>query len=169
MPSVRSLADVSARPALWGFFISLALLVLSLLLRTWYPGFLENNWAERREHSLRNISGEIDHQFRQRSQFLKAQVSRVFEDQELFQRIREGTPARVAELFGRIESLRFDNTVSLEITDPQGTVLLWAGRSVVPLGGSHHAHRLRDIRSWTFPHLCSALCWIQARICYQHS
>ncbi|MBI3112246.1 MAG: HAMP domain-containing protein [Ignavibacteriales bacterium] len=132
MPSVRSLADVSARPALWGFFISLALLVFSLLLRTWYPGFLENNWAERQEHSLRNISGEIDHQFRQRSQFLNAQVSRVFEDQELFQRIREGTPARVAELFGRIESLRFDNTVSLEITDPQGTVLLWAGRSVVP-------------------------------------
>ncbi|MEX1276283.1 MAG: ATP-binding protein [Bacteroidota bacterium] len=132
MPGLRTVAEFPARPALWGFFISLALLVLSQLVRWWYPVYLESNWPERQEQHLRSIGGEIDDQFQRRSGVLSAQVSRVLEDLDLFHRIREGTPARVAELFSRIESLRFDNTVTLEITDAQGSILLWAGRSVVP-------------------------------------
>lgn len=132
MPGLYTSLHALARPALWGFFISLALLALSLLTLWWYPSSIEAEWPEKQSRRLHSIQESIEQQFRARINRLTTQVSMLLEDEDLFRRVREGSPAGIADLFERIESLRLDNTITLELTDAQGTVLLWTGRSVVP-------------------------------------
>jgi signal transduction histidine kinase len=120
------------RPALWGFFISLPLLGLLQLLQVWKQRSLVDTWPDREREEVAVLTSEIQASFSLRAAKAIEQAGIVSTNGFLFESIREGGSENVASAFAQLEEARNENIASLEITDAQGTILVWSGRGSLP-------------------------------------
>ncbi len=132
------------RPALWGFFISLFLLGVVQLLQLWKQQSLVDTWPDREREEVAAITRRIQASFHLRIATALEQAEIVSANGSLFEAIREGGAEKVASAFAQLEQVRKEDVAGLEITDAQGTILVWSGRSSLPSYKSLLQNEARD-------------------------
>jgi len=136
--------DKQLRPYLWGFFISLAFLILLTAARSGCAYLLENQLAGKTSAQRAELIGHIEKRFRERIAALFKIAGTVAQDQQLVHLLGERDPTSLAALFDGLNRHRRPEDMTIDLVDSQGTIVAWAGRSVVSDYGSILASNTRD-------------------------
>ena len=131
MQTPSFVSEKMRRPALWGVLISSVALGLVFLTRAGYGGFLERAWGDRQAAYRTQFTNTVQTRFTERVQELLSVASEVRKDHGLLGLLKADTPTSIAAAFSALDRHRTINDVSLDIADPQGSVVVWAGKSVV--------------------------------------
>lgn len=123
------IVDKRSRPALWGFFISVAILLGLVAAQQGCNYQIEHGWAEQKQEREEELAGLITERFDQRVRDQFALAGTIAADNRLFHLLESGDPASMASVFERLETYRNDE-ISIDLADSQGTILAWSGRSV---------------------------------------
>jgi len=124
-----SIAEKKLRPALWGFFICIGILLGLVGAQQGCNYQLEHNWAEQKREREQQLAGLITERFNQRVRNQFALAGTIAADSRLFESLGSGDPAGMASVFEQLEAYRNDE-ISIDLADSQGTIAAWSGRSV---------------------------------------
>jgi two-component system nitrogen regulation sensor histidine kinase NtrY len=124
-----SIVEKKLRPALWGFFICVAILLGLAGGQQGCNYQIEHRWARQKQEREQELNRLITERFDQRVRDQFALAGTIAADERLFHLLVSGDPAGMASAFDRLEAYRNDE-VSIDLADSQGTILAWSGRSV---------------------------------------
>jgi two-component system, NtrC family, nitrogen regulation sensor histidine kinase NtrY len=120
----------NVRPALWGFFICVALAVALYAIRIFIPSYISYHWDE--ERSFRRSQNEqiIRNAFQSRVEQLTKVLENVSLDTSLVASINlSGTPAAI-KAFHTLNHYRLHDDQTLDLVDLQGNLFAWNGPSI---------------------------------------
>jgi len=143
LPQV-ALSDKKLRPYLWGFFVSLALLILLTAARSGCAYLAENQLAGKTSARRAELVDHIGERFGERVAVQFEIAGEAGRDQELLRLLGQKDPTSFAALFDRLDRHRRHEDVTIDLADSQGAIIAWAGRSVVSDYGSILASDTRD-------------------------
>ena len=118
------------RPAVWGFFVSLVAIGFLLGLQTLRVRRITQHPADFEEERRNTARSVIQAAFQNYSRHLFDVVRRIGADSTITKSLSENRPESASLTFRRLDQFHEDDGVSVDITDAQGNVLAWAGRSV---------------------------------------
>ncbi len=122
-----------ARPALWGFFVCIAIAGVLVVIRFFVPSFVTNRWNS--EHTVWRIRTEqiIRDVFKSRVQQLAQIAEQASTDTSLVTSIILNDIPATLKAFQILNSYRLRDNQTLDLVDPQGNVLAWHGPSITSL------------------------------------
>ncbi|HEY4613399.1 MAG TPA: hypothetical protein VII11_10475, partial [Bacteroidota bacterium] len=129
MERIRSTLLRVKRPVLWGFFISAALSMLLLGAQWYWRTSVERNWSEIEQGRHRQIHQMIRSAFSTRVRALLDVAASVRTDDTLLDEITLQSSQSILRAFDRLEEHRSVRDLDIDIIDPVGNVVLWAGKS----------------------------------------
>jgi two-component system, NtrC family, nitrogen regulation sensor histidine kinase NtrY len=142
---MRDLAVQNVRPALWGFYICLALAVILYVITIFAPSYITSRWDT--ERSIRNSQNE--HKIREAFQDRVEQLTKILEnvtaDTSLNANINKSNAPNVFTIFQTLNSYQIHNDQTLDLIDGQGNSLAWNGPSITHnYSGIHNQNQLRQ-------------------------
>ncbi|MGB2867839.1 MAG: ATP-binding protein [Bacteroidota bacterium] len=134
--------EKSDRPAVWGFFVCVG--IVAGLAAYYFVGlsYLRNHLENARLEREATIRERCTSAFDDRLHDLFNVATRVSSDSSLVLFVKQNDPNRIAMAFHRLEELRNEDDLTIEIVDPQGTILAWAGRRLK----DDYAEELRTVQ-----------------------
>ena len=122
-----------ARPALWGFFICIAVAAVLLIARLFIPSFINSGWDA--EHIAQHARAEkvIREAFRFKIEQLLKIVERASKDTSLKSGIRLNDIPSALKTFQSLNSYKLNDDQTIDLVDSQGNVLAWNGPSISSL------------------------------------
>lgn len=131
MPIVLIQKEKMARPFIWGFFISFISLLIVLATRSGCGAIAEKQWDEKNPRYEEEIISKVERSFQKKIRELLSRAKVVAENTELFRLMRERSQSSTALAFELLDRSRPDD-VTIDIVDSEGTIIAWAGHSVLP-------------------------------------
>lgn len=131
MPIVLIQNEKMARPFMWGFFISFVALLVLLVTRIGCSAIVEKQWSEKNPGYKKELITTVERSFEEKTQELLLRAKSVSENTELFSLMEERSQSGAALAFELLDRNRPDE-VTIDIVDSDGTIIAWAGRSVLP-------------------------------------
>ena len=127
----------NVRPALWGFFICVALAGALYAIRIFIPSYIAHRWDA--ERSIRHSQNEqiIRNAFQSRVEQLTELLERVSIDTSLAASISLNGVTAVLKAFQALNFYRLHDDQTLDLVDPQGNPIAWNGPSI--------AHRYAEV------------------------
>lgn len=118
------------RPAWWGFCISTGVAALLLVVQLIWHRTIESDWTNLKASRENDLAELV--QARVHATILEQArlAERVLREPDIQKAFREQTPAMLSSAFQRLESHREEESLSLDVVDTSGHIILWAGRSV---------------------------------------
>ncbi len=120
----------NVRPGLWGFFVCLLIVCALYAARIIWTGDIAKHWPEVRAEREKTIQDVCRADFDSRARTLLGHAVAVTEDSSLFVNLFQTDPEYVELAFQELHSLRHSENLTYEITDAEGSILCWAGKSV---------------------------------------
>lgn len=121
----------SLRPFVWGFFISGFLLLVGITYRWVLAERLESQKEQILAARIHEQSAIVKARFdREKSELLRKAVS-VAGELTLPQHLKENTPQAVLAVFEGLAKFRGETDVTIEISDPRGTIIAWSGSRIL--------------------------------------
>lgn len=115
------------RPLSWGIFVSLTL-ALSLFALQWFKEWrTEVNWDQEYFARLEKDQKVIQKEFSSLEEDL-LEIAGLVNNDSLLKKITSHDRKQVVEGFFELNTLRPDSDVSIDIVDPRGNLIAWAGR-----------------------------------------
>jgi two-component system nitrogen regulation sensor histidine kinase NtrY len=124
-----SIVEKKLRPALWGFFICMVILLGLVGAQEGCRYEIEHRWADEKQDREQELTDLIVQRFDQRVHDQFALAGTIAADGRLIHLLMSGNPADMASAFDRLEQYQNDE-ISIDLADSQGTILAWSGRSV---------------------------------------
>jgi two-component system, NtrC family, nitrogen regulation sensor histidine kinase NtrY len=127
----------NVRPALWGFFICLALAGMLYAIRIFIPSYIASRWDA--ERSIRNSQNEqrIRDAFQDRVEQLTKILDNAAADTSLKASLCMSDAPDAFIVFHALNSYRLHNDQTLDLVDGHGNSLAWNGPSIT--------HRYTDV------------------------
>lgn len=126
-----SSTEKKLRPYLWGFFISVALLLVLVAARSGCAFLVEKQWIAQTSSRQEELAEIVLGRFNSRVADLFVLAGSVVKDRELSETVKERSPAGLAGAFERLDRYRQPDDASIDLVDSQGVVIAWSGRSVL--------------------------------------
>ncbi|MFH0991840.1 MAG: ATP-binding protein [bacterium] len=130
MTSAFLTSSLRKRPAVWGFFISLAIVLGLSLYKQMVHSYSASRWSEREAILQQNIREVIRNRFHQRVDELRSISTRLYHDTLLMVPTAPTNPDDLARLFKRLQQYLFPEKITVDLVDPHGVVLAWSGRAI---------------------------------------
>jgi signal transduction histidine kinase len=115
------------RPLQWGFFVSTGLILLLLLARFLLLSSVKGSWPSIAQNRQRQIQQTIDSSFSEQVRGLTRIAGEVCSDGNLLERLSKRALENSTEAFESIDRHRPSQDISIDILDPVGNLVLWAG------------------------------------------
>jgi hypothetical protein len=127
----------NVRPALWGFFICVALVGILLFLRTFIPSYIANRWDS--ERGIRRLQNEqiIRAAFQSRIKKLTIILENVSTDTALAASLNKNGIPEALKAYRALNSYQLHDDQTLDLVDLQGNLFAWNGPSI--------AHQYREV------------------------
>ena len=125
---MNSEIEKNGRPALWGFFVCVGVVVVLSVYHFVVLSYLSSHLTDSRVEREAKIRERCTDSFNEHLQDLFDVATRVSMDSSLVSVVKQNDPNRMATAFRRLEDLRSSDDLTIEIVDPQGTIVAWAGR-----------------------------------------
>ena len=117
------------RPGRWGFFVSLSIIAVLYLVRIVWTREIVDRWPLAQTERANIIQQVCRNDFQTRAQTLLKYAVSIAEDSVLFQHLFQTDPSSVQQAFEELGGLRHSDNLTYEITDAQGAILCWSGKS----------------------------------------
>ncbi len=119
-----------SRPALWGFFIAFTAIALLFGARMVWSSYVDSHWQSINESEKVEFQRAVESAYAQRITELSRVVTAIQKDSVLLQGLNDNREETAAGLFRALDNFRPESNITLDITDAQGDVVVWAGRSI---------------------------------------
>ena len=116
------------RPALWGFFVCVGIAAALTVYYFVSVSYHRNHVEDERRGKEEMIRERCTIAFNERLHDLLGVATRLSTDSSLAPVVKQNDAGRMAMAFQRLEELKSSDELTVEIVDPQGTILAWAGR-----------------------------------------
>ena len=118
------------RPAVWGFFV--CAILVGMMFVAWYieQSSLESAWALNKETSAQRIEGVVTSAFREKVDGLIEVSEKVKRNPSVLEQLRGRGEHATVEAFNGLGRQRPGEEYTIDIVDPRGTIVAWAGRSI---------------------------------------
>ncbi|MGD0591160.1 MAG: ATP-binding protein [Bacteroidota bacterium] len=133
----------NVRPALWGFFICIALAGALYAIRVFIPSYISHRWDA--ERSIRRSQNEqiIRNAFQSRVEQLTEILEHVSVDTSLIASINLNDVPAALKAFHSLNFYRLHDDQTLDLVDPQGNLFAWNGPSIT--------HRYAEVLGQNLP------------------
>ena len=122
-----------ARPALWGFFICIALAAVLLILRLFIPSYIQYHWDAERTAEHTRAEQVIHEAFQNKTEQLTNVIERVSRDTTFHAGIIQNDIPAILQAFQSLNSYKLNDDQTIDLVDSQGNVLAWNGPSISSL------------------------------------
>jgi two-component system nitrogen regulation sensor histidine kinase NtrY len=122
-----------ARPALWGFFICIALAAVLFVARLFIPSFINYRWDAERTAQRTQAKKIIYEAFQIKTEQLTKIIERASRDTSLNAGIILNDIPATLKAFQSLYSYRLNDDQTIDLVDSQGNVLAWNGPSISSL------------------------------------
>jgi two-component system nitrogen regulation sensor histidine kinase NtrY len=122
-----------ARPALWGFFICIAVAVVLFIVRLFIPSFIQYHWDAERAAEHTRAEHVIHEAFRNKTEQLTNVIERVSRDTSFHAGIILNDIPATLKAFQSLHSYRLHDDQTIDLVDSLGNVLAWNGPSISSL------------------------------------
>ncbi len=115
------------RPMQWGFFVSIGLMLLLLVARFLLESSIRSGWPSIVQNRERQIQRTIDSSFSEQVRGLTRIAGEVRSDRNLLESLSKRALENSTQAFAGIDRHRPSEDVGIDILDPVGNLVLWAG------------------------------------------
>ncbi len=122
-----------ARPALWGFFICIAITAVLIVARFFIPTFISYHWDGERYTQRTRAEQVIREAFQTRIEKLTEIVERASRDTSLSTSINPNDIPVTLKAFQSLNFYTLNDDQTIDLVDSQGNVLAWNGTSISSL------------------------------------
>jgi signal transduction histidine kinase len=119
------------RPLIWGFFVSAGIGAAAWWWGTRAVGNAEDQWNNLRTVEIEERERVIAADFGAEVERLLRTAKQIAADATIRHKSGKETPKDVAEMFRRLAELRGSGSMTIDIVDPRGVIVAWAGKSLV--------------------------------------
>ncbi|MBI3003879.1 MAG: HAMP domain-containing protein [Ignavibacteriales bacterium] len=117
------------RPLVWGFFVCVVLAGVFFLVQQVEKSRLESNWDVIKAGQAGEVEAVVAQAFQEKLKSL-LDVADDVRRSAVLERLREGGEYSTVEAFGELPRRLPDEESTIDIVDPRGTIIAWAGRSI---------------------------------------
>jgi two-component system, NtrC family, nitrogen regulation sensor histidine kinase NtrY len=126
----------NARPALWGFFICMALAAAMVVVRMLIPPIISYSWDKERTELQREAETIIHEAFKAKTDYLTNIINTVIRDTSFSALLSRNDVSTARIAFQSLSSSTLQYNQTIDLVDTMGNVLAWNGPSIASL--YHH-------------------------------
>ena len=121
------------RPAVWGFFICIAITVILFVVRLFIPSFINYHWDEERMSQRKRAEQVIREAFQSRIDQLAKIAEHASKDTLLNTNVNLNDRSAALRAFQYLNSYKLNDDQTIDLIDTNGNVLAWNGPSISSL------------------------------------
>ena len=121
------------RPAVWGFFICIAITVILFVIRLFIPSFINYHWDEERMSQRKRAEQVIREAFQSRIDQLAKIAEHASKDTLLNTNVNLNDRSAALRAFQYLNSYKLNDDQTIDLIDTNGNVLAWNGPSITSL------------------------------------
>ena len=133
-----------ARPALWGFFICVAISVVLVVMQLFIPSFIKNRWDIERIEKRTQAEQVIREAFQTRVEKLNKIAEDASRDTLLCAGIGSSSITDKLKSFQSLSLYNYNDDQTIDLVDSQGNVLAWNGPSITSLYKQLHEYNSHE-------------------------